>query len=369
MRTRRCLVFLSLIACRQVTPAEPPAAATAAAPAGLGRIEARWRSSLRIDTVAAFEGELSLQTTGKIAFDDDHTQHVTAPVDGRVAAIKVRLGENVRIGQPLVELTSAKVAELQGDARKEAQDLQVAQRGLARAQKLRADGAVSDKELAQARADLNKAQANVERAQAQLSALGVQKSDPMVRAALFARVDGTVVERNISVGQEVRADSGTPLLTLTNLDRVWVLADVYEQDLGTVGHDAAVQVEVSAYTGRQFAGTVTYVGDVVDSQSRTVKVRCQIDNPNRLLKPEMFAKVQIAYRSPPGSIFVPTKALLSDGNSTQVLVVEGSDDNVTLRPVQTGTTVAGRQQITSGLRVGERLVVDGAVFLRNALGD
>ncbi len=368
------VALLVALACQKTPPPPAPQAAPEAAspidahPDMLGHLDPKWGPYLRIEPVQAYDGSLQLRTTGKVGFDDDHTQRVTAPVDGRVAAIKVTLGETVAVGQPLVELSSARVAEMQSDAKKEQQDLQVARRSLQRALKLRADGAVSDKELAQAHADLNKARAEVERAEAQLAALGVRPGDPLVRAALFARVNASVVERNLSVGQEVRADSGTPLLTLTNLDHVWVGADVYEQDLGVVQKDAPVELTVSAYPSRRFAGHVTYVGDVIDSGSRTVKVRCTIANPNHLLKPEMYAKVAIAYRSPADAIFVPTRALIADGQRTQVLVVQNARE-VWLRNVEAGSALEGRQQILSGLRVGEKLVVDGAVFLRHALGD
>jgi cobalt-zinc-cadmium efflux system membrane fusion protein len=364
--------LLTTQGCQKRSPSEPAPTATshaAALPAdALGWIEEKWQPYIKVATVTAYDGQLQLNTTGKIGFDDDHTQHVTTPVDGRVAAIKVSLGQQVNVGEPLVELSSSRVAELQSDAKKEQQDLEVAERSLQRAHKLRADGAVSDKELSQAHADLNKARAEVERAQAQLAALGIHKGDPVVRAALFARVDGTVVQRNISVGQEVRADSGTPLLTLTNLDHVWVTADVYEQDLGVVQKKAPVELTVTAYPGQRFLGAVAYVGDIIDSQSRTVKVRCDIANPNHLLKPEMFAKAAIAYESTADKIFIPTRSLISDGEKTQVLVV-GEQQAVYLRQVQAGSELGGRQQILDGLRLGERIVVDGAVFLRNALGD
>jgi cobalt-zinc-cadmium efflux system membrane fusion protein len=348
--------------------ATPPEAAQKSSLTANRHFDPKWHEFVKMQTVQHHDAPLYLKTTGSICFDDDHTQHVAAPVDGRVAAIKVRLGQRVSPGTVLVELSSAKVAELQSDAKKERQDLQLAQNAWRRALQLRKDGAVSDKDLALAEADLHKSRAEVERAEAQLTALGIASTDPVVRAALYARIAATVVDRSVSVGQEVRSDAGTPLMTLTNLDRVWVMADVYEQDLGLVQPNAKVTVQVPAYPGQSFAGTVSYIGDVLDPQSRTVKVRCEIDNPTHALKPHMFASISIAYQGGRDDIFIPTRALVRDGTKTEVLTV-AKNGSIDVRGVQVGSELEGKQRILHGLQTGDVIISDGAVFLRNALGD
>ena len=120
--------------------------------------------------------------------------------------------------------------------------------------KLQAEGAVAEKEVAQSEGDLRKARSDYARATAQLKALGVSPSDPAVNAALRAQIAGVVVERNVLVGQEVRADQATPLLTISSLDTVWVLADAYEQDLGLVAEGDTVTIQVPGLPGREVRG-------------------------------------------------------------------------------------------------------------------
>lgn len=329
-------------------------------------LQEKWRDHIKVETVTEDEAPVYITTTGRVGVDEDRTQHIAAPVNGRVQAVLVRLGDKVRPGQAVVELASTDVAQLQADVKKAQQDLDVASKSLARAKRLHGDGAVADREVLQAQADFAKARTDVDQGQAHLKALGLNPSGPAVRAALYARVAGTVVQRNVMLGQEVRADATEPLMTITDLDTLWVTADVFERDLSHAAVGAMVQVEVPAYPGKSFPGTVTYVGDVIDAASRTVKVRCVVPNPHHKLKPEMFAKVHIDQQRTERALYVPVQALLHDGPQTQVLMVR-DDKVVETKAVRTGNLVDGRQQITDGLRSGDVIVTDGALFLQHAM--
>ncbi len=187
---------------------------------------------IKVETVKETDAAPVVRLTGKVTFDEDHTQRVASPIDGRASRILIELGDNVRAGQALMELTSPHVSEVQAEAQKSLQDLDLATKAFDRATKLKLEGAVSEKEAAQAEAEFRKAKSDAARTNAQLRSLSVSASDPTTSAAIRAQIAGTIVERNILVGQEVRADSAQPLLTISNLGVVWVLADVYEQDLG-----------------------------------------------------------------------------------------------------------------------------------------
>ena len=262
---------------------------------------------VKIEVVKESEAAPLVQLTGRITFDEDRTQRVASPIDGRATQLLVRPGDKVRAGQALVALSSPQVGALQADAQKAQSDLSVAQKNADRAHTLKGDGAISEKELAQAEADLRKAKADVARTSAQLKSLGVSATEPATNVALYAQVSGTVVERNVLVGQEVRADAAQPLLTITNLDTVWVMADVYEQDLGLVQEGAAMVLRVPAYPGVDFKGKVGHIGDLVDPATRTVKIRCVAPNPKGQLKPEMFAKVELEDTSGRKVITIPAK--------------------------------------------------------------
>jgi cobalt-zinc-cadmium efflux system membrane fusion protein len=321
---------------------------------------------VKVEVVKESDAAPLVQLTGRVTFDEDHTQRVASPIDGRAVNLLVKQGDKVRSGQPLIELSSPSVGQVQADAQKAQSDLLVAQKAIDRAHTLKADGAISDKEVAQAEADFRKARADVARTSAQLRSLGISASEPATNVALHAQVGGTVVSRDVLVGQEVRADQAQPLVTITNLDTVWVLADVYEQDLGLVQEGAEVVVRVPAYPGVDFKGKVGHIGDVVDPTTRTVKLRCVVPNPGVKLKPEMFAKVELRDTSGRKVIQIPAKAVLIDGDKNRVLVA--SEGNA-FRPrqVEVGPELDGAVRVLSGLKPGEKIVTDGALFLKHEL--
>lgn len=321
---------------------------------------------IKIETVEETDAAGTVTFPGRITFDEDHTQRVSTPVDGRATSLLVKAGDKVKVGQPLVRLSSPQIGELQAEAQKATQDLTIAQKTVDRVHRLQVEGAVSEKEVAQAEADLAKAKSAATQANARLASLNVPASDPGAMVSLVAQVAGTVVERNVLVGQEVRADATTPLLTITDLDVVWVLADVYEQDLALVQTGAAVAVRVPAYPNQPFPGTIAHMGDVVDATSRTVKLRCVVPNSEGRLKPEMFAKVNLTATGGAKVILVPSKAVLSDSEHPRVIVV--TDDNVfQLKVVEVGSQVEGRMRILDGLKAGQKIVTEGALFLKNEI--
>jgi len=321
---------------------------------------------IKIVTVAESSGATAVSLPGKVTFDEDHTQRVASPIDGRAVSILVKLGDKVRPGQPLVSLSSPNVGQIQADAQKALSDLSLAEKSSERVHKLKEDGAVSEKEVAQVEGDLRKARSDYGRASVQLKALGISPSDPAVNAALRAQIGGVVVERNVLVGQEVRADQATALLTVSSLDTVWVLADAYEQDLGLVEEGDIVSIQVPAYPGEKFAGKVTHVGDVVDSATRTVKIRCVVPNPGHRLKPEMYAKVEVRDNGRRKVILVPSKAVLSEGDKSIVIVA--TEGNVfRARRVDVGPEVDGQVRVLGGLVPGEKIVGEGAIFMKREI--
>jgi membrane fusion protein, heavy metal efflux system len=321
---------------------------------------------IKIETVQEASGASTTSLPGRVSFDEDHTQRVASPIDGRAVAILVKAGDRVHSGQALVQLSSPSVGLIQADAQKAMSDLSVSEKAAERVHKLQAEGAVAEKEVAQSEGELKKARSDYARATAQLKALGVSPSDPTVSAALRAQVTGVVIERNVLVGQEVRADQATPLLTISSLDTVWVLADAYEQDLGLVAEGDGVSIQVPAYPGEKFAGKVGHIGEVVDPATRTVKIRCIVPNKDHRLKPEMFAKVEISDNGRSKVMAIASKAVLTDGDRTYVIVA--TEGNVfRIRRVDVGPETDGRIRILGGLTPGEKVVTEGAIFMKREI--
>jgi cobalt-zinc-cadmium efflux system membrane fusion protein len=310
----------------------------------------------------------TIEATGKVAFDEGKVSRVASPVSGRVVELRVQVGDRVRRGDPLVLIASPDAESAVADFVAARADEAVAQRALERASRLYADRAVSLKEVQQAEGDATKAHAARARAEARLEVLGIDPAAPKTRAtryALRAPIDGVVVERAATQGMEVRADTGAPLATVADLGRLWVLADVYERDLSAVFRGEQAEVRVAAWPGRSFAGQVTHVGDLVDPQSRTVKVRVEVTNRELRLKPEMFARVALRGTAGAPGLSVPSQAVLSDGAASAVMIAAGGG-RFEKRTVEAGPEQDGRVRILSGLKAGERVVVDGAIYLQAA---
>jgi cobalt-zinc-cadmium efflux system membrane fusion protein len=321
---------------------------------------------IKVEVVKESDSSGRVTLPGRVTFNEDHTQRVASPIDGRVVGILVKLGDTVKAGQPLLQLSSPDVGQIQSDAQKALTDLSIAEKGIERLHKLQAIGAASEKDVVQAQGDFKKAKSDYARSEAQLKALGITPTDPAVNVALRSQVAGVVVERNVLVGQEVRSDGATPLITVTSLDDVWVLGDAYEQDLGLVTEGAKVNVRVPAYPGQTFPGRVKHIGEVVDPNTRTVKIRCVVDNPGHRLKPEMFAKIDVETPGGTKLITVPAKSVLNDGDKAMVVVA--SEGNVfRTRVVQVGPEVDGNARIISGLSAGEKIVTSGAIFMKQEI--
>ena len=318
---------------------------------------------IKIVTVAASSSSGSLALPGRVTFNEDQTQRLASPIDGRAAKVLVKVGEKVRAGEPLVQLSSPSVGQIQADAQKTLSDLSLSEKSLERIRKLQADGAIAAKDVAQAEADHRKAVADYARVKAQLSALGVSATDPAVYVGLRAQISGTVVERNVLLGQEVRADKATPLMTVSNLETLWVQGDVYEQDLSLVKQGDPVVIRVPAYPDETFKGVVGHVSEVVDPGTHTVKVRCIVPNPDLRLKPEMFAQIDVQSRATRDAIYLPSKAVLNDGDKALVIVATAGN-TFRERVVSAGADIDGQVRILRGLTPGEKIVADGAIFMK-----
>jgi cobalt-zinc-cadmium efflux system membrane fusion protein len=285
---------------------------------------------------------------------------------GAPSRSSVKLGDKVRAGQPLVELSSPNVGQLQSDAQKAMSDLTVAEKATERVHKLQAEGAVADKEVAQVDGDYRKAKSDYARTTAHLKALGVSASDPAVGVALRAQIRGRRRRAQRARGAGgARRPGGAAAHDQQPRQRVGarrrVRAGPLARRRGRRRHHPRARVP-----GRDLPGQGSHVGDVVDPGTRTVKIRCVADNKSRRLKPEMFAKVDVQNAAGRKIVLVPSQAVLSEGDRSVVIVA--SEGNVfRSRRVDVGPESEGRVRILGGLRPGEKIVTDGAIFMKREL--
>lgn len=364
VRAARALLLVAPLAAGCGQDARAAAPPPAPVPPGEVRLQAV-PDFVRVAEVEVTSDALATEATGKVTFDEGRVSRVGTPVSGRVTELRVQPGDRVRRGQPLLVIASPDAESALADYVAARADAALSERNLERARRLFADQAVPKKEVQQAEGEATKAHAARTRALARLEVLGISPDDPGARPSRYllrAPIDGVVVERPATPGMEVRADSGTPLVTVADLSRLWVLADVYERDVARVTAGGRAEVRVAAWPGRVFEGKVTYVGDMVDPQSRTVKVRVEVANPDHRLKPEMFARVALPGASGASTLAVPSQAVLSDGAASAVVVALG-DGRFERRTIEAGPERDGRVRVLAGLAPGEHVVVDGAIYL------
>jgi cobalt-zinc-cadmium efflux system membrane fusion protein len=335
------------------------------------------QARIHIDTIAAANFYPSVSTTGTVAFNGDRSTQVLSPVSGPVTKLLVQPGTVVSSGAALATVSSPDFAAAVGAYRKAVITATNLQRIADQDAQLFKTDALSRRDLEQAQADAVSAVADREAALEQIKSLGI---DPAVIASaanggtsgaipgmIRAPIAGTVVERLITPGQLLEAGA-TPAFTIADLSTVWVMANVFEADLASVrkGERATVTSPVSP---TPFEGTVDYVGALVDSSTRATSVRLLVRNRDDLLKRDMYVNVVIRGDHQKSGILAPVDAVLRDDqNLPFVFVATGSSPNVQYerRSVTLGTRIGDDYEINSGLKPGDRVVAEGALFLQFA---
>lgn len=305
--------------------------------------------------------EREIVLPGRLTWDEDRTVRVFPPFAGRVTRILMPVGATVRAGQPLAEVASPDFGQAQADARKAQADLALSTKSLDRARDLNAHGVLSTKDLQQAEADQAKARAEASRALERLRAYG--QSMDAGTFTLKSPIAGTVVERNLNPGQELRTDpgGGPPLFVVSDPTRLWVILDGTESQLGYVKAGMPLVISSNQFPDDAFSGELRQVSDFIDPTSRTLKLRGDVPNPQRVLKAEMFVNARI--RLPKADVpMVDARAVYLSGNRTYVFVRSGPGQ-FRRRAVRVGAQADGRMPVLAGLKQGDEVVVAGNLFL------
>lgn len=330
------------------------------------------QKSLHVVAVEPTRYRTVITTTGMVDFDRNRAARVLAPFSGAVTKVLVTLGDKVKPGQPLAQVSSPDYAAAVGAYRKAVLAGRAADAIAANDRDLYAHQAVSQRENAQAQADA--AAADADRAAA-LQALKALHMDPKTIAAIRAGkqvtqgqgvirapIAGTVVEKSIAPGQTLAAGT-TPVFTIADTSKMWVMAHVFGDDVADVQVGDAATV-VTGDGGKPIKGTVTNVGAVVDPDTRSVTARVRVDNPGGVLKKQMYVTVHIRSHTQYKGLLIPVSAVLRDDENLPFAYVVGPDGSYARRSISLGTRVGDRYVVPDGLRPGDKVVVDGAIFLR-----
>jgi cobalt-zinc-cadmium efflux system membrane fusion protein len=313
-------------------------------------------------------------TTGTVNFNGDKSTSVIPAISGPVSRTLVEPGDAVKPGQPLALVASPDFAADIAAYRKAETAWRNAQRIATLDEKLFASDALPRAELDQSRSDLAAAEADREAALQQLSSLGIDSASidairqgrqvPGGQAAIRAPIAGTVVEKLVNPGQLLAAGSA-PAFTIADLSTVWVMGNVFESMIGSVfkGDPVTITTDVSSDS---FPGRVDNVGALVDAASKATEVRIVVPNPKRILKQNMLVHVSIRSSKPRQGIVIPVSAVLRDDDNLPFVYLDAGGNHFNRRRITLGNRAGELYEVTEGLKAGDTVVTQGALFLQEA---
>jgi cobalt-zinc-cadmium efflux system membrane fusion protein len=363
----------------QATTVTEPAMAAASAEKAIDQLElsaeALSRAGIETQEVGLQSLTQTLSATGRIVINEDTAARVGSPTEGRVTRVLVTVGDRVRTGQPLFYLHSHELLEAQADYTKAQTAVTRAEKTLAyakaeleRANRLLEAKAISLREQMQAAAEVNAATAELERVKAELRRaeeylehLGATPESADT-AVIRAPIAGVVLKRLVSIGTVV--NPADDLMVIANLSTLWVIAEVPESQAAFVRSGQGVEITVAAFPERRFPGRVVYLGESLSPETRTVQVRCLVQNPRGQLRPEMYATVQINTGQKQSVLAVPRDAV-HEMQGGQVVFIALGKGKFEKRVVQTGRGQDNWIEITNGLEAGQRIVTRGGFFIKS----
>ncbi len=305
-----------------------------------------------------------LTANGTITPDVNRTIHVTSQGSGRVVDLKVRLGDSVNKGQELLSIYSADLAGAFSDYQKAVADERLAKKSLDRAQLLYSHGALAEKDLQAAEDAEEKAKADVQNTEQHVRILGGDPAHPSSLIELRAPVAGTIVEQNVSGFEGIKSLDNSPnLFTIADLSQVWVVCDVFENDLSQIQLGDSAEIRLNAYPDKVFHGKVADISRVLDPNLRSAKVRIVLPNPDGSLRPNMYAVATFRSRKMQSRLVVPGTAIMRLQDKDWVFRKEAQNQFRKSEVHTQGVTEDGLQQLQDGpLKAGDELVANALAF-------
>lgn len=339
--------------------------------AALFSIPADQMARIQIVTVVPSTLTRTLRLTGAVAYNGFATTPVITQVSGPVSRIVVSPGQRVREGQPLLYVASPDFSQLRATYLKANDAFKLADREYARAKDLYDHHAIAERDLIAAESARNQAEADLEASEQALHVLGFKSPDQVVQARtspelpVLAPIAGEVVERLVAPGQVLQAGT-TQAFTISNMTTVWVLANVFQQDLPYVREGNPVTIQTDAYPGTRFYGKISYVAATLDPTTRSLQARIDVKNPQQKLKNNMYVIAQVQAGKVPHAITVPNAAVLRNAVNEPFVYTLAGQNQFATRSVTIGQTSEDTTEITSGLAPGDRVVANGSLFLQFA---
>jgi cobalt-zinc-cadmium efflux system membrane fusion protein len=331
---------------------------------------------VKVEPVEDHEFPVEKEAVGSIDFNEDMSVQVFTPYQGRIIALYAEIGDDVKKGQTLFTIDSPDLLTAESTLIAAAGVSDLTTRNLARLRELYTTRAVSQHDLEQGESDQQTAEGNLRAARDAVRIFG--KTDADIDRIVAERsadptlvgpspIDGRVTARNAAPGLFVQPGNPPPPYIVADINTMWMLANVAENDSPAFRVGQQVQVKLGAFPGRVFDGKITTIGASVDPNTRRVLVRSEIKDPQHELRSGMFANFVIGVGPPVRSPAVPADGVVREGDGTMTVWVTADRRRFTRRTVKIGELRSGYRQILEGVQVGELVATEGALFLSNAL--
>jgi cobalt-zinc-cadmium efflux system membrane fusion protein len=352
------------LACRYHRPDPPVEAAAPGMTVGSDNVKLshdapQW-AMIKVAPAEVAEPHWTDPVPGRVVFDEARASRLGSPLAGRVTNVAVERGQRVKSGQALYTVASPSLADMRADHAKALVERTTAKTNLERVQALVDAQSLPGKELIATKQTLAEAELAVQLSEQKIASLRVSGAGDAAFTVTAPR-DGVVVEKNLSVGQEVDATSGT-VMAIADLSFVWVVADLFESDVGGLTAGAKAKVLVG---GAQLEGTIDQVSAIVDPERHTVPVRVKLANAEGALRPNAYAQIQF-FDPTKASVSLPLEAVMTDGAKSYVYIQDGKGAFIH-RDVTVGSPSNGKVPVLAGLSPKDPVVVQGAILLDNQI--
>ncbi|WP_353150802.1 efflux RND transporter periplasmic adaptor subunit [Chryseobacterium sp.] len=320
-------------------------------------------NKIKTEVVTEQEHSDGIVSAGTIQAIPNHYAEIASPFSGRITKSFIRLGQNISANSPLFEILSSDYFSVQKDYTDALNEVQLAEKNYRRQQDLVRHGVGIQKELDEAETDFKNKKTSLSNASSALkvyNSKGGGLGSPLI---VRAPISGEIISNKIVNGQYLKSDAD-PVIIIAELSKVWISGDVKEKDIRFVNTGDHVSVKVSAYPDRNITGKVYHINEIVDESTRSIKVLIECDNPDRRLKPGMYATVNFS-TTPEKTIMIPVTALMQNDSSQYVWVKTGKNQ-FARRPVTTGETDQKTTRVISGLKAGETIMTEGGIYMLDA---
>jgi membrane fusion protein, heavy metal efflux system len=363
-----------LAASKADTPSTTSSAGASSGDASTLNLSDTQLAAVKVEPVEEREFPVEKEAVGGIDFNEDMETQVFTPYQGRIIALFASIGDDVKKGQTLFTIDSPDLLNAESNLIAAAGVMELTTRNLARLRELYKTLAVSQHDLEQAISDQQTAEGNLRAGRDAVRIFGKtdaeidrivadRKADPTL--VVPSPINGRVTARSAAPGLLVQPGNPPPPYVVADIDTMWMLANVIETDSPAFRVGQPVKVKLTAFPDRVFDGKITTIGASVDPNTRRVLVRSEINDPRHELRSGMFGNFVISIGAPVRSPAVPLPGVVREGDGTQTVWVTADRRRFTRRTVKIGDSRDGYRQIIDGLKIGELVATDGAVFLSN----